>query len=744
MPTVGSINVVLSAQSSSFTSTVNKAGESLEHLSEKAGEAGNHIREKLSGLGSIFSGGGIEGAASSLSSGLSGIAGSAASALSSLGPVGIAIGAVAVAAAAAAAAVIGLGLAAWSIVEPQMEAIDANYKLANSLGVPIDQLMTFQELGKRTAHVAKEDVSMALEHMAKNLGEAASAGGPPKAALDSLGLSATKLANGGLGGAFTEIAQKISEIKNPAEQALIATELFGKAGAKLLPLFNEGAEGIEKARQEFLKTGQALNQMDAAKVVAAHEAIEALGGKIEGLKNTLTVALAPVIMALGEEFTGLLPSVEGFRSFTIGALKVVAYGVAGVVDGYRFLKIGVLGAGYGFTAMAEGALHGLDAISKAVVWLANKLGANWKVPKLFADGAETAKAVRQSLGEQIGEAVHQQSAVSKVGGVFDDINAKVDAKAKELMEHGKEAGGALSEGFAEGAKKIKEVMEQVEKELGFQKFLGSDKGKQLAGNGLTSEQIKKFYEASILPGGDKITGILEKKLLDTNALENLNKGTETLRKLREELANLQAGGDKKLVDLHLIDPAQRAEADSYLKSIEKLKSANEVADSLRKLREEVEALQEGMDKGVAELKLKGATTEQQDEFQSLQDRKKMLEDSKKLFEDTRTPLEKYDNEIGKLGTLLQEGVIDWDLYGRGVKKAQADLHKDLGEDKKQKTAKSETSSVAFQAYGQNETPRDPLVDLGKQQLEQQKKQSDLLGKIQAKDAQSIGTFDINV
>lgn len=81
-----------------------------------------------------------------------------------------------------------------------------------------------------------------------------------------------------------------------------------------------------------------------------------------------------------------------------------------------------------------------------------------------------------------------------------------------------------------------------------------------------------------------------------------------------------------------------------------------------------------------ELALRGATDEILEQARALDAQLDALErttelqrEAERVFEDTRTPLEAYEKELDKLNELLEEGLIDWDTYGRAVRKAREEL-----------------------------------------------------------------------
>lgn len=96
---------------------------------------------------------------------------------------------------------------------------------------------------------------------------------------------------------FEQIAEQISRIKDPADRTRVAVELFGRAGADLLPLFEEGAEGLRKAREEAQRMGATLTGEQAKKLAEADDAIKRLGQAWDGVTRSLVLGVEPALTA---------------------------------------------------------------------------------------------------------------------------------------------------------------------------------------------------------------------------------------------------------------------------------------------------------------------------------------------------------------------------------------------------------------------------------------------------------------
>jgi hypothetical protein len=91
-----------------------------------------------------------------------------------------------------------------------------------------------------------------------------------------------------------------------ARQRGHATELFGRSGADLLPIFEGGAEGIRKAREEVRQFGTVVSDLDVKRLQDADDAIKRMKASAQGLAVTGSSFFAPVISETADSFRRLL------------------------------------------------------------------------------------------------------------------------------------------------------------------------------------------------------------------------------------------------------------------------------------------------------------------------------------------------------------------------------------------------------------------------------------------------------
>ena len=154
---------------------------------------------------------------------------------------------------------------------------------------------------------------------------------------------------------FEVIAQRLSAVNDPSLRAAAAMEIFGTAGAELLPLLNKGAAGIEALRQKARDLGLSMSGEDA---LAAKE----YGDGIRSLSNVIGMAwaklgraaipIAQTVVPIFVDFTKVLTDAakvagDWFASNQKLVLWAVKIGAAIVAAGTAIVAIGSVLGGLG-------------------------------------------------------------------------------------------------------------------------------------------------------------------------------------------------------------------------------------------------------------------------------------------------------------------------------------------------------------------------------------------------------------
>jgi hypothetical protein len=196
-------------------------------------------------------------------------------------------------------AVVGIGASVAAIASGFVNAAKSAIEFGDEVNKAVAKTGVSAEAFSELAYAAKQsDIEMvALSTAFKKMQQAVSqAGTGSKQALDifaALQLNFEQLRKMSPDEQFSAIAEQISRIKDPADKTRAAVALFGKAGADLLPMFEQGAEGIRLAREEAERMGATLTGEQARQLAEADDAIKRLGQAWDGVTRSLVLGVTP-------------------------------------------------------------------------------------------------------------------------------------------------------------------------------------------------------------------------------------------------------------------------------------------------------------------------------------------------------------------------------------------------------------------------------------------------------------------
>jgi hypothetical protein len=128
--------------------------------------------------------------------------------------------------------------------------------------------------------------------------------------LEALGIQIDQIKDLQADKQFELIADQVSKLASEEDQARAVTEVFGKAGGNLLPMFQQGARGIREAREEAQKLGAVFSDEQLGQLAKADDAIKRMNQSWDAMALTLTAKVAPGIRRT-------LDNLSGFDSRTI-------------------------------------------------------------------------------------------------------------------------------------------------------------------------------------------------------------------------------------------------------------------------------------------------------------------------------------------------------------------------------------------------------------------------------------------
>lgn len=316
---------------------------------------------------------------------------------------------------------------------------------AKMTGTSLDGLVTaFTKLG-RSATMSEEEVKKQA------------------ATFEQLGVSATD-ANGNVKDSetlFLELADAFKGLEDSPEKSAAAFRLFGSEAKNLMPLLNQGADGIKTLREESTQLGGMSKDSFNAFAKASgdlFDKLDKLSLVFTGMFNTMNAELVPVLNVFLDQIIasakegGLLRDVinaieYAFREGVIPVLKIGAIALDGFTSVVKIAAKGLGALGAAFVAILSGDFAGArdimsqygDDVAKVAqehVEFQQKLALAGHEAVKLADSTEKPKTRLRALGKA---AKDTKEAVGELQGMLDSLSNTnkafgQDESAKQTLE----------------------------------------------------------------------------------------------------------------------------------------------------------------------------------------------------------------------------------------------------------------------------------------------------------------------
>ncbi len=269
---------------------------------------------------------------------------------------------------ALAAAAVGAAVGMALLVKRELKAIDAIAKLSARMNVATEDLVALGHAAEITG-AGTEVMMKSVEIFVRRLGEVRQGTGEAVRALEKLNLSADDLASRSPAEAIGMVADRMKLLANAADKGVVAYQLFGRAGIKLLNLLDLGSAGLTRMTEEAEKLGITFSRVDAAGVEAANDAITRVKAVLTGVVRTLAIKLAPVIELGAKLFIEWATSGEGAGKKVQDAFEKAAKGVAKLAVALDKLGKGMDLIGLGARLVADGFLELSRMTAESAVFL---------------------------------------------------------------------------------------------------------------------------------------------------------------------------------------------------------------------------------------------------------------------------------------------------------------------------------------------------------------------------------------
>jgi hypothetical protein len=196
------------------------------------------------------------------------------------------VGAALVAAGTAVTAPLLAALPAWA------EAGDAMLKMATRTGVGVRALSELK-YAALMADLEMGSLEGGMRKLAVKLADATQGNHAAQKAFRDLGIDWQRLRQQSPDRQLETVADALVAIRNPADRAAAAVDMFGKTGTELLPVLAEGGAGLRKMREEADRLGLTMSEESARKAGVLADAFKLLHRISGSLLPAMAAAVAP-------------------------------------------------------------------------------------------------------------------------------------------------------------------------------------------------------------------------------------------------------------------------------------------------------------------------------------------------------------------------------------------------------------------------------------------------------------------
>ena len=321
---------------------------------------------------------------------------------------------------------------------------DAVQKMASRTGMSTEAVSSLGYAAEQSG-TDMATLEKGVRGMQRAMDAAATKGGEAAELFQRLGLDVRALSQLSPEDQFVAIADALSGVQDPGKRAALAMQVFGKAGAALLPLLEGGAAGIAELQAEAIRLGIVMDRDTANAATALGDAVDAMGKGLRSIVVNIGGAVAPiftqvarVVSLVAGEFSRFVKENGRFVqiALAVGA-GVAAIGAALTVAGFA-----AMGLSAGLTAV--GGVIG--ALLSPIALLVAGLGAVVAFGPQIAAGMASAFG---SVGSVIGNAANTiagplRAAVQDAAVVFDDLGQTASTTLQGISD-------ALTAGNLSGA-----------------------------------------------------------------------------------------------------------------------------------------------------------------------------------------------------------------------------------------------------------------------------------------------------
>ena len=202
---------------------------------------------------------------------------------------------------AAAIAAGVLGSAFMVMAKQSIDAMDQLNEASQKTGISVEALSQLGYAAKMSG-VETESFTSAMVKFNRAIAEGATGSGNAAQAFKAIGISAAELKASSPDQLLARVAEQFAGYADGATKTALAVAIFGRAGADMIPMLNEGAKGIAAMREEADKLGATIDTSAAKAADQFNDNLDRMLVKMKSFVKGIASEVIPTLNILMETF----------------------------------------------------------------------------------------------------------------------------------------------------------------------------------------------------------------------------------------------------------------------------------------------------------------------------------------------------------------------------------------------------------------------------------------------------------
>ena len=231
----------------------------------------------------------------------------------------------------AALGLAGLGVAGAAVAAKFaadfLKTGDALDKMSKRTGVTVEQLQRLEFAAEQSGSDLGT-LEKAFLRQARVINDANDGLASATDSFDALGVSVADLEGLSPDEQFTLLADALSQVEDSGKKAALAQEIFGRSGAQLIPLIDEGAAGIGALADQASKAGNIMSTQSAQAAAKFNDQLNVLKQGLLSIGQQAFAALIPLLLDMIDRMGNLAAVVKEQVQIAVERLQPVIEAMA--------------------------------------------------------------------------------------------------------------------------------------------------------------------------------------------------------------------------------------------------------------------------------------------------------------------------------------------------------------------------------------------------------------------------------